>query len=196
MKISHKLCVRMDGSQFSLSWGFTVKIEHGNHKWAWVYIAYKLSNVVLTTWNFHNPSDTIVNWNFGFLLILDVRNVLNICSAENPCEVNAGDCSLDNECRGNLICSRSNCEGPRLSLYAKCCQEPGEDMFYISIWLGNYWWIFSLLILIIHISKKKPLKVSWIFYTKKAPQNLFLPPCQQTSAFGHPHPPQLFAELV
>merc|ERR1712051_27157 len=75
----------------------------------------------------------------------DVRNIL--CSAEKPCEVNVGDCSLDNECRGNLICTRNNCEGPRLSLYAKCCQEPGEDIFYLSILLGNHWWILSLLIL-------------------------------------------------
>ena len=120
------------------------------------YIVYCLYtfNVLLTASNFHNLPDTIVNWNFGFLLILDVRNILNKCSAEKPCEVNAGDCSFDYECRGNLICTENNYKGPMLSIYAKCCQEPGEDIFYISIWLGNYWWIFSLLILIIHISKK------------------------------------------
>ena len=134
MKISQKLCARMDGTQLLLSWGFTVKIEQGNHKWAWVYIAYTLSNVVLKTQNFHNPPVTIVNWNFGFLLILDVGNVLKKCSTEKPCEVNAGDCSVDKECRGNLICTRNNCEGSTLSLYAKCCQEPGDDIFYISIW--------------------------------------------------------------
>merc|ERR1711935_557530 len=53
-----------------------------------------------------------------------VRNVLNKCTAEKPCEVNAGDCTFDNECRGNLICTRNNCEGSTVSLYAKCCQEP------------------------------------------------------------------------
>ena len=40
MKISHKLCVRMDaleGTQFSLLWWFTAKNKGGNHKWAWVY---------------------------------------------------------------------------------------------------------------------------------------------------------------
>ena len=98
-----------------------------------------------------------MNWNFGFLLILDVRNVLNKCSAEKPCEVNAGDCSIDNECRGNLICTRNNCEGSTFSLYAKCCQERGE-VFGLEI-IRN-WWIFSLSILIIcklHISKKKQL---------------------------------------
>ena len=38
MKISHKLCVRMDETQFLLLWWFTAKNERGNHKWAWVYI--------------------------------------------------------------------------------------------------------------------------------------------------------------
>ena len=37
MKISHKLCVRMDGTQFLSLWWFTAKNEGGNHKRAWVY---------------------------------------------------------------------------------------------------------------------------------------------------------------
>ena len=57
-----------------------------------------------------------------FYLILDVQNVSNKCSAENPCEDNSGNCTFDNECWGNLICS--NCEGSSL-----CCQEPGDDKF-------------------------------------------------------------------
>ena len=72
-----------------------------------------------------------------FLLFSDVRNVLNKCTAEKPCEVNAGDCTFDDECRGNLICTKNNCEGSTLSLNAKCCQEPGGDIFYIIIWFGN-----------------------------------------------------------
>ena len=36
MKISHKLCVRMDGTQFLIIWWFTAKKEGGNHKIAWV----------------------------------------------------------------------------------------------------------------------------------------------------------------
>ena len=32
MNISHKLCVRMDGTQFLLSWWFTAKTDGGNHK--------------------------------------------------------------------------------------------------------------------------------------------------------------------
>jgi len=59
----------------------------------------------------------------------DVRNVLNKCTAEKPCEVNAGDCTFDNECRGNLICTRNNCEeGSTVSLYAKCCQKPEQPI--------------------------------------------------------------------
>ena len=107
-----------------------------------------------------------LNWNFGYLLILDVRNVLKICSVEKPCEVNAGDCSIDNECRGNLICTRDNCEGPRLSLYAKCCQEPGNDMFYIIIYFTNYYKIVNIFFYssLLCIFPKKPFKVSWIFF--------------------------------
>ena len=74
-----------------------------------------------------------------FLLFSDVRNVLNKCTAEKPCEANAGGCTFDDECRGNLICTRSNCEGSTMSLYAKCCQEPGGDIFYMSIWFGNHY---------------------------------------------------------
>ena len=96
-------------------------------------------NCILTALNVHNPNNTIVNCNFGFLLILDVRNVLNKCSVEKPCEVNAGLCSFDNECRGNLICTRNDCEESTFSLYGKCCQEPGDDIFYISTWFTNYY---------------------------------------------------------
>ena len=37
MKIGHKLCVRMDGTQFLILWWFTAKNEGGNHKISWVY---------------------------------------------------------------------------------------------------------------------------------------------------------------
>ena len=36
MKISHKLCVRMDGTQFLILWWFTAKNECGNDIIAWV----------------------------------------------------------------------------------------------------------------------------------------------------------------
>ena len=37
MKINHKLCVRMDGTQFLILWWFTAKNEGGNDIIAWVY---------------------------------------------------------------------------------------------------------------------------------------------------------------
>ena len=111
-----------------------------------------------TTSNFHNPTDTNLNWNFGFLLTLDVRNASNKCSAEKPCEVNAGDCTSDNECRGNLICTQNNCEGSALSFSVKCCQEPGDDIFYISIWSRNHyvhikWWMYIYFFILITFPK-------------------------------------------
>ena len=36
MKISHKLCVRVDGTQFLILWCFTAENEGGNDKIAWV----------------------------------------------------------------------------------------------------------------------------------------------------------------
>ena len=37
MKISHKWCVRMDGTQFFYYDGLPAKNEDGNDKWSWVY---------------------------------------------------------------------------------------------------------------------------------------------------------------
>ena len=71
-----------------------------------------------------------------YLLISDVRNILNKCSAESPCEANTGDCTLDNECRGRLVCTRSNYEGPNLLRSTNFCKEPGDDIFYISGYVG------------------------------------------------------------
>ena len=49
MKISHKLCVRMDGTQVFLLWWVTAKNERGNDKRAWVY------NLKLTSSMDSNP---------------------------------------------------------------------------------------------------------------------------------------------
>ena len=45
MKISHKLCVRIDGTQFSILWWFTAKNKGGNHEWAWVYLLFGVQNL-------------------------------------------------------------------------------------------------------------------------------------------------------
>ena len=67
-----------------------------------------------------------------YYVIPDVQNILNKCTVESPCEANTGDCTLDNECRGHLICTRSNYEGSKLPHSTKFCKEPGDNIFYIS----------------------------------------------------------------
>ena len=49
MKISHKLCVRMDGTQFLILWWFTAKNERGNDKIAWVYVLFSVTQVYKET---------------------------------------------------------------------------------------------------------------------------------------------------
>ena len=95
----------------------------------------------------------LCDWHF--LLISDVQNVWNKCSIEIPCEVNRGDCRLDNECKGHLICSRNNNKGSTLPHYANHCKEPGDEIFYIvvvRIEIVIKWW-FSFLFL--HVSKSQ-----------------------------------------
>ena len=55
MKISHKLCVKMDRTQSLILWWFTAKNEGGNDIIAWVYIEIKLE-ICLTAVNI-----TVVN---------------------------------------------------------------------------------------------------------------------------------------
>ena len=124
-------------------------------------------NFIHTALNVHNPNNTIVNCNFGFLLILDVQNVFNKCSVEKPCEVNAGNCSFDSECRGNLICTQNDCKGSTFSLYSKCCQEPGDDIFYISTWFTNYYKMVDILFyyfLLYIVPKKTSFKECCFIY--------------------------------
>ena len=48
-KISHKLCVRMDGTQFLILWWFTAKNERGKDKIAWVYVLFSVTQVYKET---------------------------------------------------------------------------------------------------------------------------------------------------
>ena len=57
MKISHKLCVRMDGTQFLIFWWFTAKNERGNDIIAWVYVVSNL--FALTT---HKKRKSKICW--------------------------------------------------------------------------------------------------------------------------------------
>ena len=49
MKISPKLCVRMDGTQFLILWWFTAKNERGKDKIAWVYVLFSVTQVYKET---------------------------------------------------------------------------------------------------------------------------------------------------
>ena len=49
MKISPKLCVRMDWTQFLILWWFTAKNERGKDKIAWVYVLFSVTQVYKET---------------------------------------------------------------------------------------------------------------------------------------------------
>ena len=68
MKISHKLCVRMDGTQFLLLWWFTAKNECGNHKRAWVYLFFSMKNKLII--HSKQKQDFFVPW-YRSILQLD-----------------------------------------------------------------------------------------------------------------------------
>ena len=47
------------------------------------------------------------------------------CSVERPCGSGEGDCDLDSECIGDLVCGKDNC-GERFPVSgADCCQVAG-----------------------------------------------------------------------
>ena len=72
MKISHKLCVRMDGTQFLLLLWFTAKNEGGNHIIAWVYARRHLNHCgIIEGWHsiilwlvFNKFSAWNISWSF------------------------------------------------------------------------------------------------------------------------------------
>ena len=52
------------------------------------------------------------------------------CSDQEKCGIDEGDCNLDSECHGSLICKRNSCptspgdEFRRFHERASCCQQP------------------------------------------------------------------------
>ena len=69
------------------------------------------------------------------------------CSEEEKCTINEGDCNLDAECYGSLVCKPNSCpiskdDSKKFHERASCCQQPSGS--YI---LGKKW--LSLLILYI-----------------------------------------------
>ena len=49
-------------------------------------------------------------------------DIWSCCSSQNPCEVDEGDCDLDNHCLGNLFCGVDNCPNDFPS-GADCCKD-------------------------------------------------------------------------
>jgi len=47
------------------------------------------------------------------------------CTAESPCYTNEGDCDTDDQCAGDLVCRRKNCNG-----YKKRYPKPGQSQKY------------------------------------------------------------------
>ena len=52
------------------------------------------------------------------------------CSSSKPCGLSQGDCDSNNECSGNLVCGKNNCQPPFPS-DADCC-EAGNSFAKMS----------------------------------------------------------------
>jgi hypothetical protein len=46
----------------------------------------------------------------------------NSCSETNPCDDGDGDCFMDTECKGDMVCGWNNC--PQLEETDDCCTKP------------------------------------------------------------------------
>ena len=55
-------------------------------------------------------------------------NGAHCCSSHNPCGIGGGDCDIDADCSGSLVCGVDNCQGFDTAWYSTfdCCMEmPG-----------------------------------------------------------------------
>ena len=47
------------------------------------------------------------------------------CTKQNPCNIGEGNCSNNDDCKGNLVCGDSNCDHALgFPGYFDCCEEP------------------------------------------------------------------------
>ena len=53
--------------------------------------------------------------------------VRGCCSKDNPCDEGHGDCNKDQECKGDLVCGRNNCNRGRFSWRGADCCETGKQ---------------------------------------------------------------------
>ena len=49
---------------------------------------------------------------------------------ESPCEVGGGDCNYEEDCAGDLVCGKFNCQDfhPLAESYVSCCVEPVGEL--------------------------------------------------------------------
>ena len=69
------------------------------------------------------------------------------CSEEEKCTINEGDCNLDTECYGSLVCKPNSCpisedDSKKFHKRASCCQQPSGTYIlgaklYFSLRLKN-----------------------------------------------------------
>ena len=66
------------------------------------------------------------NLNLNILKIANCRGgkvfERGCCSSEYPCQLGEGDCDMDFECSGGLVCGNNNCGPEFLWSSADCCE--------------------------------------------------------------------------
>ena len=58
--------------------------------------------------------------NIGLCYSGTIEERHSCCTLDFPCTVGQGNCRVDEECEGDLLCGLGNC-GKSFSLYENCC---------------------------------------------------------------------------
>ena len=67
-------------------------------------------------------------------------NGAHCCSSHNPCGIGGGDCDIDADCSGSLVCGVDNCQGfDSAWSYSNfdCCYDPAVAGSYLNKYIGN-----------------------------------------------------------
>ena len=62
----------------------------------------------------------------------------NCCTIESKCGIHEGDCDSDDECEGTLTCGIGNCAVHLFPENADCCQEQGNQLNILSMFLAIF----------------------------------------------------------
>ena len=57
------------------------------------------------------------------VLVLGCTGGDNCCTGSRPCRAGEGDCDVNSDCRGDLVCGLNNCQGPGYDWEDDCCME-------------------------------------------------------------------------